>query len=117
MNPLLIINNPFIGENKMEKPIRNVVEKLTAKMIEGMKDDLYAKNHLCRECKEKHEDIFLVGNNCENVCEDCLIRLIILVQKWKSGWRDYFTNLIRRHPTIMTSKDKLYINVWNRSKT
>ena len=101
----------------MEKPILNAVEKLTAKMIEGMKDDLYAKNHLCRECREKHEDILLVGNNCDNVCEDCLIRLIILVQKWKIGMGGHFTNLIRSHPTLMTSEDKLNINVWNRSRT
>ena len=75
-------------------------EKLTAKMVEGYKDDLYAKEHLCKECKEKHEDILLVGNNCENLCEDCLIRVLILVQKGHI-WVELFTNFFRRHPKRM----------------
>ena len=43
-------------------------EILTAKVVESMKDDLYAKQHLCEKCIEKHKDIILVGNNCENLC-------------------------------------------------
>ena len=66
-------------------------EELTAKMVEDLKDDLYAKDHLCVECKYKHEDIFLVGNNCENLCEDCMVRLIILLQKGYI-WKDFLSN-------------------------
>ena len=73
-------------------------EELTAKMVEDLKDDLYAKDHLCVECKYKHEDIFLVGNNCENLCVNCMVRVLVLVQKGHI-WVDLFTNFFRnRHP-------------------
>ena len=81
--------------------INNVVEPDHEYSVEEIKDDLYAKTHICEECNRKHFDS-LLRKNCEDLCEQCFLRILNLIVK-ESIWKKPFNRLRNRN-----SKNGLY---------